>query len=182
MDIEKCLKILEVDRSASPDEIKQAYKDTVNVWHPDRFSSNPRLQQKAEEKLKEVNIAYETLKSYLSSEQEPKQKKPETDVKTGTVKKTKDKAEYQKTQPNAKSENKTEAFVEAGTGIALNLWSHLSSLFKSIATEITKEIKQGKFNQSQRDAGGSGRGKRRGKGMGGGRGMGRGGGRRSGPR
>lgn len=175
MDIEKCLKILEVDRGASPDEIKQAYKDTVNVWHPDRFPSNSRLQQKAEEKLKEVNIAYETLQSYLSSEQQSrsKQKTSAAKAKPNTVKKTRPGA-YQILQPNAKSENKTEAFVEAGTGIALNLWSHLSSLFKSIATEITKEIKQGKFNQSQRDAGGSGRGRRRGKGMGKGRGMGRG--------
>jgi len=179
MDIEKCFKILEVDRNASPDEIKQAYKDTVNVWHPDRFSSNSRLQQKAEEKLKEVNRAYETLQSYLSSEQHrsPKQKKPAADSKNVTVKKTKPEEKYQTPQPNTKSENKTEAFVETGTGIVLNLWSHLSSLFKSIATEITKEIKQGKFNQSQRDAGGSGRrGGRRGKGMG------RGGGRRSGRR
>ena len=176
MDIEKCFEILELDRSASPDEIKQAYKDTVNVWHPDRFSSNPRLQQKAEEKLKEVNIAYDTLKSYLSSEQqrEPKQKKAEANVKTETVKKTKDKAEYQKTQSDAASYDKTEAFVEAGAGIALNLWSHLSSFLKRVATEITTGIKQGEFNQSQKNAGGSGRGRRRGKGMGKGRGMGRG--------
>lgn len=184
MDIKKCFEILELDRSASPDEIKQAYKDTANVWHPDRFPSNPRLQQKAEEKLKEVNIAYDTLKSYLSSEKqrEPKQKKSEADVKTETVKKTNAEEKYQTPQPNAKSENKTEAFVETGTSIALNLWSHLSSLFKRIATDLKTEIKQGEFNQSQRNAGSSGRGRKRGKGMGGGRGMGRGGGRRSGPR
>ena len=112
MDIEKCLKILEVDRSASPDELKQAYKDTVNVWHPDRFSSNPRLQQKAEEKLKEVNIAYDTLKSYLSSEQQSrsKQKTSAAKAKPNTVKKTRPGADYQTPQPNAKSENKTWQF------------------------------------------------------------------------
>ena len=64
MDIEKCFEIFELDRRASPYEVKQAYKDIVNVWHPDRFSNNPRLKQKAEEKLKEINVAYETLKSY----------------------------------------------------------------------------------------------------------------------
>ena len=109
MDIEQSFEILELDRGASTDEIKQSYKDIVAVWHPDRFSNNPRLKQKAEEKLKEVNVAYDTLKSYLSSEQqmEPKQ---------------------EKAQPDAAPYDKTEAMVEAGTGIALSLWSCLSSL------------------------------------------------------
>jgi curved DNA-binding protein CbpA len=35
----------------------------ANVWHPDRFVGNPRLQKKAEEKLKEINAAYEYIKS-----------------------------------------------------------------------------------------------------------------------
>jgi ribosomal protein L34E len=48
---------------ATVEELKQAYRDLVNVWHPDRFSNNSRLQQKAEEKLKEINAAYEYIKS-----------------------------------------------------------------------------------------------------------------------
>jgi len=36
----------------------------VNIWHPDRFSSNPRLKQKAENKLKEINEAYEAMQSF----------------------------------------------------------------------------------------------------------------------
>lgn len=46
---------------ASPDEVRQAYRDLVKVWHPDRFSDD-RLKQKAEEKLKEINEAYNSLK------------------------------------------------------------------------------------------------------------------------
>jgi len=57
-------KVLEVEPGASQNEIKQAYKDLAKVWHPDRFTDNPRLQQKAEEKLKQINTAYEFLKSY----------------------------------------------------------------------------------------------------------------------
>ena len=56
--------VLEIEPGASPEEIKQAYKDLTKVWHPDRFSENPRLQQKAAEKLKRINAAYEFLKSY----------------------------------------------------------------------------------------------------------------------
>jgi len=35
MDIEQSFEILELDRGASTDEIKQSYKDIVAVWHPD---------------------------------------------------------------------------------------------------------------------------------------------------
>jgi curved DNA-binding protein CbpA len=34
------------------------------VWHPDRFPNDPRLQEKAQEKLKEINLAYDYLKSH----------------------------------------------------------------------------------------------------------------------
>ena len=53
--------ILGVPEVASKDEIKQAYKDLVKVWHPDRFSGDSRLQQKAQEKLKVINEAYDAL-------------------------------------------------------------------------------------------------------------------------
>ena len=167
MDIEQSFEILELDRGASTDEIKQSYKDIVTVWHPDRFYNNPRLKQKAEEKLKEVNVAYDTLKSYLSSEQrmEPKQEKAEANVKTETA------------QPDATAYDKTEAVVEAGTGIALSLWSYLSSLFQSVVTDVKTGMEQGSLDQSQRGAGCGGRGRRKDKGMGrrgGGRGKGRG--------
>jgi hypothetical protein len=56
--------ILELKPGASKQEVKQAYKDLIVVWHPDRFVHNPRLQQKAQEKVKEINAAYAFLKSY----------------------------------------------------------------------------------------------------------------------
>lgn len=61
MDIERCFEILEIEPDASSDEVKQGYKDLVHVWHPDRFPHNPRLKKKAEEKMKEVNLAYEMV-------------------------------------------------------------------------------------------------------------------------
>lgn len=56
--------ILEVEPQATQIEIKQAYRDLILVWHPDRFCDNPRLQQKAEGKIKQINAAYEFLKSH----------------------------------------------------------------------------------------------------------------------
>jgi DnaJ domain len=52
---------------SSADELKRAYRDLVKIWHPDRFGGNPQRQRKAQEKLKQVNLAYERLQSYLAS-------------------------------------------------------------------------------------------------------------------
>lgn len=60
-------KTLELENGASLEEVKQAYKDLALVWHPDRFPNNARLQQKAEDKLKEINKAYEQLRLCQSS-------------------------------------------------------------------------------------------------------------------
>jgi tetratricopeptide (TPR) repeat protein len=55
------IKILGLEAGATKEEVKEAYRDLVHVWHPDRFAQNSRLQKKAEEKLKEINAAYEEL-------------------------------------------------------------------------------------------------------------------------
>ena len=59
--IEQCFQILAVPMDASLEEVKGSYRDLAAVWHPDRFSGNPRLEKKATEKLQEINAAYETL-------------------------------------------------------------------------------------------------------------------------
>jgi len=63
--LENYYEMLGLKLNASMEEIREAYRDLVNVWHPDRFSHNPRLQKKAQEKLKDINEAYERLESYL---------------------------------------------------------------------------------------------------------------------
>jgi hypothetical protein len=61
---EAYFRALELDQTATLDEIKQSYKDLVMVWHPDRFAHNVRLRLKAEEKLKQFNQAYVGLKQW----------------------------------------------------------------------------------------------------------------------
>ena len=46
---------------ASAGEIRDAYRDAVQVWHPDRFEGNQRLRQRAEEQFKRVQVAYREL-------------------------------------------------------------------------------------------------------------------------
>ena len=50
--------ILGVSKSATPDELKQAYRKLALQYHPDRNKDNPKV---AEEKFKKINQAYETL-------------------------------------------------------------------------------------------------------------------------
>ena len=53
--------ILEIEESATPDEIKNAHRLLLQVWHPDRFHHRPALLAKAEEKAGKINKAFETL-------------------------------------------------------------------------------------------------------------------------
>ena len=59
----KSYQVLGLQSDATPEEARQAYRDLVNVWHPDRFGHDERLRLKAQDKLKEINAAYETIKT-----------------------------------------------------------------------------------------------------------------------
>jgi DnaJ domain len=69
MDIRKCCDLLDLRPGYSQEDLKQAYKDLAQVWHPDRFAHNPRLKEKAEDKLKQINTAYEQLDQALAERQ-----------------------------------------------------------------------------------------------------------------
>ena len=62
--IKRSYRILGLPPGAPKEEVKRAYLDLVQVWHPDRFAHNPRLQQKAEDNTKRINDAYEALKNH----------------------------------------------------------------------------------------------------------------------
>lgn len=127
MDSKRCFEILELNTDAPPSEIKQAYKDIVSVWHPDRFSNNPRLRLKAEEKLKEINTAYEIFCSDQSHQKADTASSQEQSTKNNN-------------NPGNPGISKTEAFFETGTVLVLNLFSQLSSALRQMTTEIKTEI------------------------------------------
>lgn len=63
MRLNDAYRVLDSDPSASDQEIKRMHRDLMKVWHPDRFGSDAALRQKAEEKLKAINEAYETIRA-----------------------------------------------------------------------------------------------------------------------
>jgi len=62
-DLNKAYEVLGVKPGVSMRELKAAHRDLAKVWHPDRFLHDPRLQEKAQEKLKEINEAFEQISS-----------------------------------------------------------------------------------------------------------------------
>lgn len=110
MDIRRSFKILELHYAATEAEARQAYKDIVNVWHPDRFCNNPRLKQRAEKKLQEVNEAYEAVKVFFQNHDH----------------------DGSKIHEDATSISKTEIAAEIGTGIVLGVCSYISGKLRNI--------------------------------------------------
>jgi hypothetical protein len=66
MSLEECYRVLELPFGSTLAEAQAAYRKLVRVWHPDRFASSPGLKADAEEKLKRLNIAMDTLQAHFS--------------------------------------------------------------------------------------------------------------------
>ncbi|MBQ1206330.1 MAG: J domain-containing protein [Clostridia bacterium] len=58
--------ILGVSENASDEEIKKAYRKLAKQYHPDNYTDNP-LKDLADDKMKEVNEAYDTIQKLRSS-------------------------------------------------------------------------------------------------------------------
>lgn len=53
--------VLELLPTATPADIKKAWHEQLQVWHPDRFNHSPTLHRKAEARTQLINQAYQTL-------------------------------------------------------------------------------------------------------------------------
>lgn len=60
--------VLGVHNHATQDEIKTAYKELVKKYHPDKYQNNP-LADLAQEKLQEINEAYDSITKNASTNQ-----------------------------------------------------------------------------------------------------------------
>ncbi len=72
-------KVLGLNPGASLEEVNQAYKDLVFIWHPDRLpQENERLIQKSVEKLQQINEARDSLRSYHRQHKKTAKHQPES--------------------------------------------------------------------------------------------------------
>ena len=58
--------VLGVSKNATDEEIKKAYRDLARKYHPDNYHDNP-LADLAQEKMKEINEAYDMITKSRSS-------------------------------------------------------------------------------------------------------------------
>ncbi len=59
-------KVLNVSRDATDDEVKKAYRELARKYHPDNYQDS-NLAELAEEKMKEVNEAYDMIQKQRAS-------------------------------------------------------------------------------------------------------------------
>lgn len=67
MNRNEALHILGLEDDATADDIKIAYRETVQILHPDKFAGNEKLQNRATEQFKRLQEAYELLSSGTGS-------------------------------------------------------------------------------------------------------------------
>jgi len=84
--------ILECEPGCSAEDVKSSYRQLVRVWHPDRFETDLKLKQKATEKMKLLNEAYQLLLRCFEAQrnetrEQPKQEKAkESEYQVGSEK------------------------------------------------------------------------------------------------
>jgi COMPASS component SWD3 len=72
VNLNRYYQILELKQGASLEEVKQAYRQLVKTWHPDRYKGDPQLSQEAEEKFRRITEAYQLLKENFSDPESSK--------------------------------------------------------------------------------------------------------------
>ncbi|HEY9697182.1 MAG TPA: DnaJ domain-containing protein [Trichocoleus sp.] len=122
--IQQYYELLGLKVGASQVEIKQAYRQLVKRWHPDRFPQNPSQQQAAEEKIKQLNEAYQALKSYEPEMKSDPSDRPTTrspsNRPTYTTAPTSAEVFYDRAGEEAKERNYEEAIECLNAAIRIN--------------------------------------------------------------
>ena len=59
--------VLNIPSTATDEEVKKAYRELARKYHPDNYHDNP-LADLAQEKMKEINEAYDTIQKMRAAE------------------------------------------------------------------------------------------------------------------
>ena len=65
-DVENSFKLFEMNTTSSFEEIKNKYRLLIKIYHPDKNNSDEETARYAEQKTKEINIAFNILKDYFT--------------------------------------------------------------------------------------------------------------------
>src|SRR5574344_913602 len=65
-ELERCYRLLDITVSANPQEVKNAYKQKLKYFHPDKHADNPVLQKVATDKTRQIVEAYKKIIDFLN--------------------------------------------------------------------------------------------------------------------
>ena len=135
--------ILGVNRDATIQEIKKAYKKLAKKWHPDLNRDNIKV---AEAKMKEINVAYTTLSDEVARIDYNKKLDAEskTSAKTGSS--------TQRQAGTHKTSRKTSAGNSSGRVDFENIHSSFENFFgfNPKTHEVTNEDKLNTFTSDKK--------------------------------
>jgi len=138
--------ILGVNRDATIKEIKKAYKALAKKWHPDLNRDNIKV---AEEKMKEINVAYTTLSDEVARIDYNKKLDAEskTSAKTGST----SQRQSGKTQSQTTSQRQSTAGTSAKVDFE-NIHSSFENFFgfNPKTHEVTNEDKLNTFSREKK--------------------------------
>ncbi len=103
--------ILDVPSTATDDNIKEQYRFLVQAWHPDKFPSENQ-KAKAEEKIKEINGAYEVLGNPAKRAQYDRERLSQSTANTRGEKERRDQEQASAAYRYAEEQREREAQAE----------------------------------------------------------------------
>src|SRR5664279_5212163 len=65
VDLTDAYRVLEISPGASKDEAREARNVLAKVWHPDRHHGDPKVHDRAADKLRQINEAYAVLETAM---------------------------------------------------------------------------------------------------------------------
>jgi curved DNA-binding protein CbpA len=68
--VRRALGTLELPAGATFEEAQVAHRELLQVWHPDKYASNLRLQERATKKTQEINAAWIVIRAWGEAERE----------------------------------------------------------------------------------------------------------------
>jgi DnaJ-class molecular chaperone len=106
----KYFKVFDLDVGASKEEVKSAFRELSQLYHPDNYArKSPEVQKRSEEKFKELSNAYDILKKYF---REDSSREAEEKTKAEQDRRDKEEQNRNKTEKNRRdreAENRRKA-------------------------------------------------------------------------
>ena len=85
MNLDTAYKILELEETSDLSEVRTAYRDLAEIWHPDKYVYKPRLAEKAAAKMKEINCAYDVIQEHFKNKEFSFNEKPANESERRTI-------------------------------------------------------------------------------------------------